>query len=385
MINLFAVHMPESVDEPLLEVLHSGYVGQGPKVDEFEKRLGERFDTPFVLTLNSATSGLQLALHLAGARPGTTVVSTPQTCSATNTAVLATHADIIWADVDPRTGLIDPVDVERKLQPNTVAVMAVDWGGLPCDYDRLMALRDEYGVKIIDDAAHAIGSLYKNRELPGIADFCVLSLQAIKHITTVDGGVLFCSNVVDHERAKLLRWYGIDREGSTASSRCEEDILEPGFKYHMNDVCATIGIEQLKWIDSILEKHRDNAAFFNAELDEYFMRPCVAYSASSAYWLYSILLPNERDRLEFQRYMLENDVTVSRVHVRNDRYTCFAGNATTRLPGVEQFSKRQVSIPVHWKLSGAERDTIVGLCNRFARQAAPAVATARGDERRLVT
>jgi dTDP-4-amino-4,6-dideoxygalactose transaminase len=367
MISLFAVHMPESVDEPLLDVLHSGYVGQGPKVQEFERRLGERFGTPLVLTLNSATSGLQLALHLAGAKPGTTVVSTPQTCSATNTAILAAKADIIWADVDPHTGLIDPVEVERKIQSNTVAVMAVDWGGLPCDYDRLLRLGDEYGVKIIDDAAHAIGALYKGRELPGVSDFCVFSLQAIKHITTVDGGVLCCRNAVDHERAKLLRWYGIDRKASTTLAS-EEDIAEAGFKYHMNDVCATIGIEQLKYLDSILERHRDNAAFFDAELDHYFVRPHVAYSASSSCWLYSLLLPSEPARIEFQRYMHDNGVMVSRVHVRNDRNTCFAGARTSRLPGVDHFGECQVSIPVHWKLTRAERETVAALCNSFARR-----------------
>src|SRR6185369_1382185 len=127
-----------AIDAPLLEVLHSGYIGQGKKVDQFEKELAKYLDNENILTLNSGTSAIELALHLSGAKPGKSVVSTPMTCSATNTAILSRGAEIIWADINPKTGLIDPMDAIRKLRKDTVAIIGVDWGGQSCAWSALM-------------------------------------------------------------------------------------------------------------------------------------------------------------------------------------------------------------------------------------------------------
>lgn len=365
-IPLFTVNMPKEVDTPLLDVLHSGYIGQGKKVEEFEKLLGEYIGNSNVLTLNSGTSGLQLALMLSNVGVGDEVISTCCTCTATNMPILACGAKIVWADIDSETGLIDPLDIERKITNKTKAIMIVDWGGTPCDLYAIMSIGKKYGLKVIEDCAHAFGAKYKGDKVGTICDFTMFSFQAIKHITTVDGGALFCLNTDDYKKGKLLRWYGIDREGERKDFRCEENILQWGLKFHMNDVCATIGISQMPHAEKIVAKHIDNAKYYRNNIDKSYYKICADESSESSYWLFTILLPNESERLEFMRFMTEKGIMVSQVHARNDLHTTFK-DFVVNLPNVAKFVERQVSIPVHFKLTDGDRKYIVDCCNMFAK------------------
>ncbi len=367
-IPLFSVHMPKDVDRPLLEVLHSGYIGQGPKVEEFEKDLAKFLRTPNVLTLNSGTSALQLALRLAGVGWGDDVVSTPMTCSATNEPIFAQGANVIWADVDPKNGLIDPADIERKITKKTKAIICVDWGGTVCDLDKIMEIGRKYNIKVIEDAAHAFGARYKKKMVGTIADFTCFSFQAIKHITTVDGGLLCCLDKNDYKRGKLLRWYGIDREAKTqGDSRISVDISQWGYKFHMNDVSATIGIVQLKHVKNILSKHRSNAKFFLENLSSsYYSHPVTSWDQESTYWIYTLVLPAQKERIEFMDFMTRNGVATSRVHRRNDEYSAFP-KSVGKLKGVSYFYEREACIPVHWGLKSSDLKRIVKLCNDFSR------------------
>lgn len=366
-IPLFTVFMSPNVDKPLLQTLHSGYIGQGSKVEEFEKALGGYIGNKNVLTLNSATSALHLSLRLAGVGQGDEVITTAMTCTATNMPILANGASIVWADVDPQTALIDPLDVERKITEKTKAIIAVDWGGAPVDLGQLMQIGKKYHLKVIEDAAHAFGATYNGVRVGNIADYTCFSFQAIKHVTTVDGGALFCKDTEDYKKGKLLRWYGIDREGERKDFRCEEDIKDWGYKFHMNDINATIGLSQLPHADEILEKHRANGRFYMDNLNSRFYEFATRYDYSfeSSFWLFTMLLPDEHTRLEFMRYMGENGVMVSQVHARNDLHTTFKP-FKVNLPGVEEFTQRQVSIPVHWNVTETQRAKIVKLANEFA-------------------
>lgn len=209
-IPLFKVHMPRSVEEPLIETLFSGFIGQGPKVDEFESKLNEYFDNQHVVTVNAGTSALQLALRLANIGPGDEVISTPMTCTASNMPILAAGAKIVWADVDPISGLISTDSIKSKITNKTKAIIMVHFGGIPCDIDGINALAKNYGIKTIEDAAHAFGSEYRNQKIGNHSDFVMFSLQAIKHITTVDGGLLLCKSKKDYDRSSQafeMVWY----------------------------------------------------------------------------------------------------------------------------------------------------------------------------------
>lgn len=368
LIPLFKVHMPKSVDKPLLEVLHSGYIGQGPKVEEFEKKLSKFLENPNVLTVNSGTSALHLALRLSGVKAGDEVITTPMTCSATNEPIFSFGAKMVWADVFPENGLIDPDSVEKKITKKTKAIICVDWGGSVCDLDKLMKIANKHGIKLIEDSAHAFGSTYKKKKVGSIAHFTCFSFQAIKHITTVDGGVITTLSKADYKRGKLLRWYGIDRESKvTGDSRIDIDISEWGYKFHMNDIDAVIGISQMNEIDNILSKHRENAQYYLENIDSsYYQHPLTIWEQDGAFWLYTLVLPDPKARAKFSEYMNKNGVATSRVHRRNDYYSGFP-KSKDYLKGVTYFYEREMCIPVHWALTKGDREKIVKLCNSFIK------------------
>jgi dTDP-4-amino-4,6-dideoxygalactose transaminase len=355
-IPLFKVHMPNTVLEPLAATLFSGYVGQGPRVDEFEHALAPWVGSQNVLTVNSGTSALQLALRLANVGYDDEVISTPMTCTATNTPIMAMGAKIVWADIDPLTGNIDPLDVERKISRKTKAIMAVHWGGYPCEIAQLNAIGKRYNVQVIEDAAHAFGAKYLGQPIGSHSDFVCFSFQAIKHLTTVDGGALVCRNTEAYKRGKLLRWYGINREAERKDLRCEEDVKEWGYKFHMNDLTATIGLHQLKSVGDVLRRHRANAAYYLERFRGLSGIKLLDYriDRESAYWLFTIRVP---DRPRFMEEMKNAGIVVSQVHSRNDLHTMFVEFQRT-LPGLNEFAAEHVSIPVGWWLNEQQRQYI---------------------------
>lgn len=363
MIKLFNVWMPKDVVGPLLEVLYSGYITQGAKVDEFEKALAYKVGNSKVLSLNSGTSALTLALRLANIGPGDEVISTPMTCIATNVPIVTAGAKIRWADVDPDTGLIDPENVDRKLTAKTKAIVAVDWGGLPCDYDTLREVAN--GIPLISDAAHSFGGRYKGVRIGAVADFTAFSFQAIKTITTVDGGALTTRLYEDYERGKLLRWFGVDRENDT-QFKGSLDVVEAGYKFHMNDVTAVIGLVQLQQMHTPLEHQRAGATRYQAGLSSFYEIPAVDYPVVSASWLMTVLLPDRQRRDTFVSWMESQSIECSQVHWRNDWHTAFKDFYDPHLPGVDRFTDRMVCIPNHWALTPQERTYIIKKMNEFA-------------------
>jgi dTDP-4-amino-4,6-dideoxygalactose transaminase len=343
MIPLFKVAMSPEAPARVAEVLGSGYIGQGQQVERFESALGQLLGTPEPpLTVNSCTSALDLALHLCGVGPGDEVVTTPVTCTATNSPIVTRGATPIWTDVDPHTGLIDPQDVARKLTRKTKAIMAVDWGGALCNYAALRM----FGVPIIQDAAHSLTA-----GLGG--DYICWSFQAIKFLTTGDGGALWCPPD-QLERARLLRWYGLDRR-SKADFRCEQNIREVGYKYHMNDIAAAIGLANISQVHTMVAQHRFNAAEYTYRLADApgITRP--RWDDTSAWWLYTLLV---EDRQGFIAYLADHGIAASPVHARNDTHAAFHF-PNGPLPGVDHFAARNVAIPVGWWLTQDDRRRII--------------------------
>jgi len=349
----------DAMTEPLLATLYGGQITQGPKVDEFEQALISVTGNPFTATVNSGTSALTLAVRLCDAGPGDEVISTPMTCSATNEAILASGATIVWADVDRYSGLIDPLSVGVKLTPNTKAIMAVDWGGAPCDYDLLRQVAPH--VPIIADAAHALGSTYKGRSVGTLADYTCFSFQAIKHLTTVDGGAITCSDAESYQRAKRLRWFGIDREIFT-DFRGGIDIPEWGYKMHMNDVTAQIGLVNLhNKLPGTLKRHREISRRYHKEFNPLFVNTWPDYEHDSTAWLYTMLVA---DPDKFKRVLGSHDIATSKVHARNDNFACFA-SSKTHLPGLDSFSERMICIPINAAMTDSDVDKIIEVVKNY--------------------
>jgi len=368
--------MNERAGEAVDRTLRSGFIGQGPRVDEFEAALGARLDNPLVLTVNSCTSALHLALHLLMTRRpqaeadsfpaverGDEVLTSALTCTATNWPILANGLRLKWVDVEPDNLNISLEDLSEKLSPTTKIIMLVHWGGYPVDLDRLRELQEvslaRYGFRpyVIEDCAHAWGSTYRGRRLGNHGNICAFSFQAIKHLTCGDGGALVLSERELYRRGKLLRWFGIDRETRT-DFRCEDNIEEFGFKFHMNDINAVIGLTNLEIVDECIDRHRDNAAYYNAQLEGVnglrLLQP-GREDRQSSYWIYSMLVEN---RAGFVRRMKDAGIMVSPVHNRNDFHTCVE-QFSTPLPKLDYVAERMISIPVGWWVSREDREYIV--------------------------
>jgi len=384
-ISLFKVFMAPTAATEVGKVLNSGYIGQGSKVEEFENQLKKYFNHDYLITLNSGTSGLHLALHLLkkpkkitreaypgvayyedywpGIQDGDEILTTALTCTASNFPILANGLRIKWVDIDPTTLNMDLDDLERKLTPKTKAIIAVHWGGYPLDLDRLKQIQlksqELFGFKpaIIEDGAHSFGSTYKGKLLGNHGNMVMFSLQAIKHITSIDGGLLLLPHQELYNRSKLIRWYGIDRDGNRKDFRCEADIEEWGYKFHMNDICATVGIENFKHADEIIKKHQENAAYYDKYLQNISGITLLTRHSDrqSAFWIYSLLVEN-RDR--FMEHMSKCNIVVSQVHERNDKHTCVK-ECKTPLPTLDKTIEKVVSIPVGWWVTQEEREYIV--------------------------
>lgn len=370
-IQLFKVFMSENAAPEVTKVLNSGYIGQGEKVDQFESKLQDFFMKDYIVTLNSGTSGLHLALDLLkkssgkwpGLEDGDEVLATSLTCTASNFPILANNLNIKWVDIDPTTLNMDLDDLSRKISPKTKAIMLVHWGGYPNDLDRIKEIQNKcfelYGFKpaVIEDGAHSFGSKYKGKHIGNHGNMTMYSLQAIKHITAIDGGLLLLPHQELYDRAKLLRWYGIDRNSNRKDFRCEADIQEWGFKFHMNDVCATVGMENLKHADEIVSRHQSNAKFYDEHLQDIPGLTTLTRHEGheSAFWIYSMLV---EDRDGFYKHMKDCGIVVSQVHERNDKHTCVSDYKSS-LPTLDRIIGKVVSIPVGWWVTDEDRQYIV--------------------------
>lgn len=350
MIPLFKPFINKDCIDELKKVLYSGYIGEGTKVKELERLLTDYLDG-YVVLVNSGTSALHLALHIAGVK-NKDVISTPMTCLATNTPIVQNGGKVVWADVDPETGNIDPVSIAKNITVDTKAVMAVHYGGNLCD-PILTEICRVRGLTLIEDCAHLNG--------PGLGGMQCYSFQAIKHLTTGDGGCLVTKDKKIYDRAKLLRWYGINRE-SGQNMRCMDHIYEAGYKFHMNDIAATIGISNFDKLGDVISRTMKHAQYYNDVFKNLDCVKRVPVPHRNDYWLYIILVEKKN---KFMKYMKANDIETSLVHARNDIQPIFKSSKCCGLPGLEKFWEKQVCIPVGWWLTDKQVKFIADNVRRF--------------------
>lgn len=358
-LPLFKVNMPKDVHLALQPVLESGFVSEGAKSKEFQKKLQEWLGNPYVATVNSGTTALTIAYKLAGVGPGTSVIASPMTCLASTEPILSLGGRVIWCDIDPTTGNIDPSKVEELIAEDTVAVSFTDWAGTPCELDALIEICNRRGLKTIEDAAHSFGARYKGNKVgsleTGISYTC-FSFQAIKHMTLVDGGALACSNEEDYERAMLVRWFGCARGHNSSPVKWSGDVVEYGYKGHMNDVNATIGLESLKTIDSVIHKHKMHGGLLMKLLADVpgVETLKVPEHIDSSFWIFTIKLRDTAHRKVMSEALTAAGIGNNIVHTRNDSYSLFEGATSGDLSSMTDFGERMLNVPCGWWLSVAD-------------------------------
>ncbi len=343
----------------LEQVLRGRWVGQGALVEEFEREVEKVLGIPHAVAVNASSSAIRLALTLCGVRPGDEVITTPMTCTLTNHPILEQFARVVFADIQYETGNIDPSDVERRITPFTRAILCTHWGGQPPDLEELNRIAGRHGLTVIEDASEAFGAMYKGKPIGTISRFAAFSFQAIQIVTTGEGGVLAVRDEAANRQARMLRWYGIDRETRKPNSLgyYDFDITSVGFGYHMTNISAVIGLENLKRLgeqkshrQAVADRYRN--AFRSVPgitlLEE---RP----DRESSNHFYTL---HVGDRDGFCRKLKERGIEASIVHYRNDAYSVFGGFRRD-LPGLERFDKSYIGLPTHMHLSPEDVEYVV--------------------------
>jgi len=357
-VVLFYPHIPEAARDAARDVLDTRWIGQGPKVDEFERRWEERISHPNkAIAVGSGTDALHLSYILADIKPGDEVLTPVFTCTATTTPILYQGATPVFVDTQVDTLNIDPVDVVRKITDKTKAIVCVDYGGLPADLDELEDVAHRFNIPLIEDAAQAHGAVYKGRLVGSIAEYTCFSFQAIKIITTGDGGMLTIKDPLLEDKAKRIRWFGIDRKAKMAD-RWKNDIWEVGYKYQMTDFSAAMGLAAMNELDTTLAHHRE---LFETYRDELAGIPGIKFIGEkadrrSSCWLATVLVDRRDD---FRAKLAENGIESNQVHYRNDIYTVFGGRVDT-CPHMDMLEDKYLVLPMHF---GLQVEDIKDICS----------------------
>jgi dTDP-4-amino-4,6-dideoxygalactose transaminase len=364
-IPLYKVHLPTDMQSCFQSVFQSGNLSGGPNVQRFESLLQSYIGNRNITTTGDVSSSIALSLFMAGVRPGDEVVASPMACLATNEPIKNLFADVRWCDVDPLTGNMDPDDLARKINPRTRAILVFHWAGNPADLDSIYEIAKSNNIPVVEDAGEALGAEYKGRKIGNSgSDFTVFSFYPNRHITTIDGAAIAFSRTENYERGQWLKRYGIHQPSFRTDDgeiNPESDIIEPGLNTYMNHIAASIGVKQMEHLAGIVERHQSNGAFYNDALGSVSGLSVLRTipDTKSAYWVYTLLAEKRDDLL---KYMRSKGVYASKVHLRNDIYSCF-GADIENLPGVDYFASRCISIPSGWWVGAEEREFVVDCFN----------------------
>jgi dTDP-4-amino-4,6-dideoxygalactose transaminase len=361
-----------AIDE-VVACLESGWITTGPRVQKFEQALKEYLGAPHALALSSATAGLHVALLALDLKPGDEVVTTPMTFAATlNTIVLAGGTPVL-VDVEPHTYNMDMSRLEGRINARTRAIVPVHFAGLPVDLDPLYATAKKHGLRVIEDAAHAIGSEYKGRRIGSFGDTQVFSFHPNKNITTGEGGAVTTRDEKYAARIALLRFHGMDREawnrfGKTGSQHYE--IVEPGYKYNMMDIQAALGLHQLPALDDFIHRRTALAERYQrllADWPQWSLPRAPGFAHRHAWHLYTPLINADAggcDRDGFMRMMKQRNIGTG-LHYRavhlypyyRERFGFKPGD----FPVAESVGDRIVSLPLFPTMTEAEQDRVVAV------------------------
>lgn len=333
MIDLFKPYVPPEAIHEVVNTLKSRWIGQAHKVDAFEREFEKKFNTSYAIALSSGSAALETAYKLCHINPEDEVITTPLTCTATNIPLLRRRAKIVWADISPHTLCLDPVDIARKITPRTRAIVNVHLGGIENDIG-------EQPVPVVSDACQALG-VFKGT-------YHCFSFQAIKHITTGDGGMLIVPTPSEAHQSKLMRWFGIDRQRKIENNwqaytqrRMTFDIETIGYKRQMTDIAASMGLAGLLHYDRIIN-HRRKLFLLYKDLLRDVDGLRIIDGKHNTCWLCTLVVQRRDD---FAQMLFDKGIDTNLVQVRNDIYAIFGGYRR-ELPVMDYVEDKYLSIPL---------------------------------------
>lgn len=357
--------------EEVTACLRSGWLATGQRVQTLEENFRSYLDVPHAQLLTSATAGLHLTLLALDINFGDEVITTPMTWVSTLNMIALCGAKPILVDVEPHTYNMDMSLVESKITERTKAIIPVHFAGVSVDLDPLYDLARKYNVRVIEDAAHVIGSSYKGKKIGNFGDIQIFSFHPCKNLTTAEGGCITSRDDHFAERIKRLRFHGIDRDAWNRYSKggsSHFDIVEPGFKYNMSDVQAAVGLDQLEHLDEMNARRRELAERYHhllAGWPELTLPGTPNYEHEHTWHIFAPLINHERTgitRDDFMTKMKEHNIGTGLHFNAAHLYTYYReqhGYRQGDFPYAEHIGARVVSLPLFPTMTNADQDRVI--------------------------
>ena len=368
----------QSIDQSdidaVVEVLKSDWITTGPKVDEFERAVCDYTGAKYAVAVNSGTAGLHAAMFAAGIWKSDEVIVTTMTFAASVNCIVYQGGTPVFADVIPDTLLIDPDHVERLITSKTKAIIAVDYAGQPCDYDRLNDIAKKHGLLLVADSCHSIGGKYKGKNVGTLADMSVFSFHPVKHITTGEGGMITTDNEELYNRLKLFRNHGIttDHRQRSESGSWFYEMTELGYNYRITDFQCALGISQLAKLENWINRRQEIANWYHTTFKPFDgISPLrVNGNISHAYHLYvvKIKFDGSKNKSSFFKYMKDNGVGINVHYIPVHLHPYYRKVHDTNhglCPVAETAYEKIVSLPIYPELLIVDQDFIIDTISGF--------------------
>ncbi len=360
--------------QAVVDVLKSDFLTTGPKIAEFEQTVADYVGAKYAVAISNGTSALHAACFAAGIRPGDEVITTPLTFAASANCVLYCGGTPVFADVDPKTYNIDPEDIRRKITDRTKAIIAVHLAGQPCDMDAIHSIAREHGLIVIEDGAHALGSVYKGKKVGCLSDMTTFSFHPVKPITTGEGGMIVTDNEDFYKKMVLFRSHGITRDDSIMTRNDGPWFYQQfdlGYNYRITDIQCALGCSQMKKLDRFLAQRKKIVARYNeafADCDN-IITPYQLSDTESGWHLYIIQVKN-CDRRQVFENMREKGIGVN-VHyipVYMHPYYQEHGYETVHCANAEEIYSHIISLPLYPGLTFEQQDYVIDALKSLCKE-----------------
>lgn len=360
--------------QAVVDVLQSDFLTTGPKIAEFEQTVADYVGAKYAVAISNGTSALHAACFAAGIGPGDEVITTPLTFAASANCVLYCGGTPVFADVDPKTYNIDPEDIQRKITDRTKAIIAVHLAGQPCDMDAIHSIAREHGLIVIEDGAHALGSVYKGKKVGSMSDMTTFSFHPVKPITTGEGGMIVTDNEDFYKKMILFRSHGITRDDSMMTRNDGPWFYQQfdlGYNYRITDIQCALGCSQMKKLDRFLARRKEIVARYNeafADCDN-IITPYQLSDTESGWHLYIVQVKN-CDRRQVFENMREKGIGVN-VHyipVYMHPYYQEHGYENVHCANAEEIYSHIISLPLYPGLTFEQQDYVIDALKSLCKE-----------------
>ena len=359
----------QTIDEDdinaVVDVLKSDYLTTGPKIAEFEQAVASYTGAKYAVAISNGTSALHAGCFAAGIGQGDEVITTPLTFSSSANCVLYCGGTPVFADVDPYTYNIDPKDIRKKITDKTKAIIAVHLAGQPCDMDEIHSIAQEHNLIVIEDGAHALGSVYKGKKVGCLSDMTTFSFHPVKPITTGEGGMIMTDNEELYKRLVLFRSHGITRDNSMMTRNEGPwfyQQLDLGYNYRITDIQCALGCSQMRKLDKFLKRRRELVERYNnafIECDN-IVTPYQLPDTQSGWHLYIVQVKNHDRKQVFETLRDKGiGVNVHYIPVYMHPYYREHGYKDVHCANAEEIYSHIISLPLYPGLTDEQQDYVI--------------------------